>query len=268
LIAGSVSDADRGRAFGLEGVGDNFGAFLGPCAAVCLLAVFHVDMRTLFYLAAIPGAAAVAFVALVHERRDSTAATSKVDADSGPLPRPFWKYVLAIALFSVGNSSNSFLILQTRDAGMSLTDTIWIYAGFNLVAALISYPAGSWSDQIGRTRLLESAFVVFFITYLGFALTRNVFLLGSLFVLYGLYQGMFRAVGKALATDLVPTTSRATGVGWYSATVGLSGLIASTVAGQLWDRVGHPAVFFYGAAAAVIGMVALFALVPRAEKRA
>jgi MFS family permease len=144
---------------------------------------------------------------------------------------------------------------------VSLKATILIYAAFNLVAALISYPAGALSDRSGRRNLLFAAFAVFFATYLGFALTRNVALIGALFVLYGLYQGMFRAVGKALAADLAPQHLRASGAGWYSATVGLLQLVASVVAGLLWDRIGHPAVFFLGAFFAAVGSVGLLVLV-------
>jgi len=170
-------------------------------------------------------------------------------------------------LFGIGNSSNAFLILQTKDIGASLTTTILIYAGFNLVAALISYPAGFLSDRLGRREILMLAFCIFLVTYLGFALTRNVMLIGILFVFYGLYQGIFRSVGKALASDYVPEQLRASGVGWYNTIVGLSGLAASLVAGGLWDRVGHAAVFLFGAAFAVVGAVALMALVPADVKR-
>jgi MFS family permease len=140
--------------------------------------------------------------------------------------------------------------------------TILIYAAFNLVAALISYPAGYLSDRWGRKNILLSSFIIFLVTYLGFALTRNMPLIAVLFALYELYQGMFRSVGKALATDFVPEHLRASGVGWYNTTIGLLGLVASIVAGLLWDRVGHGAVFLYGAAFAVVGSIALLALVP------
>ena len=137
-----------------------------------------------------------------------------------------------------------------------------IYAAFNLVAAGISYPAGSWSDRFGRRNVLAVSFLIFFLTYLGFGLTRNVGAIAVCFVLYGLYQGIARSVGKALATDLVPPTLRASGLGWYSATTGVVGLVASVVAGQLWDRVSHATVFFYGAAFAALGILALIGLVP------
>jgi MFS family permease len=165
-------------------------------------------------------------------------------------------------LFGIGNSSNSFLILQTQDIGASLPTTILIYAAFNLVAALVSYPAGRLSDRWGRKSLTLAAFAVFLVAYLGFATTRSSLVIAALFAFYGAYQGIFRAVGKALATDYVPEHRRASAVGWYNTTVGFSGLVASAIAGLLWDRVGHAAVFLYGAGFAVIGGIALIILVP------
>jgi MFS family permease len=261
LIASSVAAENRGRAFGLEGIGDNLGAFVGPLLAVLLLVAWGTDIRWIFYLAVIPGLLAVLMILLVQERTVAVAAKAKLDVSVRRFPRPYWMYLLATALFGIGNSSNAFLILQTKDIGASLQTTVLIYAGFNFVAALISYPAGSLSDKWGRRNILLSAFFVFFIAYLGFALTRNVFLIGVLFIFYGLYQGIFRAVGKALASDLVPERLRASGIGWYSTTIGLLELVASVIAGLLWDHVGHEAVFYFGAIFAVIGSVGLLALV-------
>ena len=263
LVASSVDERDRGRAFGLEGLGDNAGAFLGPLLALFLLYVLHVELRSIFYLAIVPGLLAFLMVLLVTEQRVAVAAKSKIEVNLGQFPRRYWNYLGATALFGIGNSSNAFLILQTRDVGVSLGITIVIYAAFNLVAALISYPAGALSDRWGRRNILLAAIAVFFAAYLGFALTRNVFLIGAVFVVYGLYQGAFRAVGKALASDLVPQHLRASGVGWYSATVGLWQLVASVAAGLLWDRVGHAAVFYFGALFAGVGIIGLLALVPR-----
>jgi MFS family permease len=267
LVASSVDEADRGRAFGLEGLGDNAGAFLGPLVALFLLYGLHVDLRSVFYLAIIPGLLAFLMVLLVTEKPVAVAAKSKIEVNLGQFPRRYWKYLLATALFVMGNSSNAFLILQTRDVGVSLENTILIYAAFNLVAALISYPSGALSDRWGRRNILLAAFAVFFVAYFGFALTRNVVLIAALFVLYGLYQGAFRAVGKALASDLVPERLRASGVGWYSTTVGLLQLVASVAAGLLWDWVGHAAVFYFGALFAAVGIIGLLALVPAESPR-
>ena len=263
LIAGSADAAHRGKAFGLEGVGDNAGAFIGPLIAVAFLTLWPGTLRPIFYLAVIPGLLAMFMVLLVKEPDAPAKVEAKVKLDT-PLPRfprPYLRYLAASALFGLGNSSNAFLILRTRDLGASLPQTILIYAGFNLVAALASYPAGAMSDRLGRRNILALGFVVFFASYLGFGLSRDPAVVAGLFLLYGLFQGVFRAAGKTLAIDLAPAELRASGVGWYGAAVGLSGLIASVVAGLLWDRIGHAAVFLYGAVFAVVGIVALLLLV-------
>src|SRR5579864_1472775 len=267
LIASSVAEENRGRAFGLEGIGDNLGAFLGPLLAVLLFISFHFDIRSIFYLAIIPGLLAFLMILLVQERPVPVAAKSKIDVSLGQFPKPYWRYLLVTALFGIGNSSNSFLILQTKDIGASFEATILIYAGFNLVAALISYPAGSLSDRWGRKSVLLMSFIIFFIAYLGFARARSAVLIAALFVFYGLFQGIFRSVGKAFATDFVPAHLRASGVGWYSTTAGLLQLVASIVAGILWDRIGHAAVFYYGAAFAVAGGIGLLMLIPGRPNR-
>src|SRR5947207_4463749 len=182
LIASSVDKENRGRAFGLEGVGDNAGAFLGPMLAVFLLYSLHVGIRTIFYLAFVPGLLAFFMVLLVKERPAAVAAKSKIDVSLRQFPKAYWKYLLATALFGLGSSSNAFLILRTQDLGASLETTILIYVAFNLVAALISYPAGSLSDAWGRRNILLASFVIFLFAYLGFALTQNMLLVAALFV--------------------------------------------------------------------------------------
>ena len=266
LIASSVSAPDRGRAFGLEGVGDNAGAFLGPLLAVLLLYGLHVGIRTIFYLAAIPGLLAFGLVLFVREQRAATTAKAKIDISLRQFPKPYWRYLAVTALFGLGNSSNAFLILRTQDIGASLERTILIYAAFNLVAALVSYPAGSLTDRWGGRSVLLAAFIIFFVAYLGFSVTQNIAVITALFVFYGLYQGIFRTVGKAFASQLTPDRLRASGIGWYNATVGLLQLVASVVAGVLWDRVGHAAVFYYGAVFAIVGIIALLLLIPRRSR--
>ena len=213
-------------------------------------------------MAVIPGLLAFLMVLLVKEQRAVVGAKSKIDISLRQFPKSYRKYLSATALFGLGNASNAFLILRTQDIGASLETTILIYAGFNLVAALISYPAGLLSDKWGRRNVLLGSFVIFLIGYLGFALTQSVALIAAFFIFYGLYQGIFRAVGKAFASDFVPDELRASGIGWYNTTVGLLQLVASVVAGLLWDRIGHVAVFYYGAIFAALGIVGLLLLVP------
>jgi MFS family permease len=262
LIAASVDERNRGRAFGLEGLGDNAGAFLGPLVTLLLLSAFQVGIRSVFYLAVIPGLIAFCMVLFVHEPPAAAAEHAKVDIRPQHFPSAYWKFLIVVALFSLGNSSNAFLILRTQDIDASLQETILIYAGFNLVAALISYPAGWLFDHWGGRNVLLGAYVIFLIAYLGFGLTENIALIAFLFVFYGLYQGISRMASKGLAASFVPEELRASGIGWFNATVGILQLIASLVAGVLWDRVAHAAVFFYGAIFTIIGIAALLALMP------
>jgi MFS family permease len=205
-------------------------------------------------------------VLLVRENPVDVSAKAKLDVHLGRLPRRYWAYLGVAAVFGIGNSSNAFLILRTYDLGASLTLTIVIYALFNLVAALASYPAGYLSDVLGRKAMLLLSYAIGLVVYAGFALTADAVVLGFLFALYGVHQGIFRAVGKALASDLVPPELRASGVGWYMATVGLTGLVASIVGGVLWTSRGPEATFLYGAASALVGCVALALFVPRTSR--
>jgi len=268
LIADSVSPENRGRAFGLEGIGDNMGAFLGPLITVLLFFSLKFDIHTIFYLAIVPGLAAFLMIFLVKEHRHSKYETPSIRYHFAQLPKAYWRFLLVTCLFGLGNSSNAFLILEIRQKGLSDVDTVIVYAFYNLIAALISYPAGSLSDKFGRKPLMLAAFIVFFVSYAGFAFSSNVFLVGFLFVAYGLFQGIFRTTGKSYATDFVPPYLRASAIGWYSTVVGVSGLIASIVAGQLWDKISHASVFIYGAAAAIIGSIFLVVLVPNSLHRA
>lgn len=259
MIAASAEEKHRGKAFGLEGIGDNLGAFLGPLLAVFLLFYLNVGIRQIFYLAIIPGLIAVGMILLVKEKSVIISAKAKLDLSLVKFDRKYWIYLLVTAVFGLGASSTSFLILQTRSIGVSLETTIIVYAFFNLVAALVSYPAGNLSDKFGRKNILLAGFLIFLVSYLGFALSRNILIVGFLFILYGSFQGIFRAVGKTLASDLVPPELRASGIGWYSTVIGLTSLVASVVSGLLWDHVGHSAVFLWGVMFATLGSVLLVA---------
>lgn len=217
-------------------------------------------MRSIFFLAFIPGTLAVLMIVFVKEKKLEKTPAEKTKIQIKNFPPSYWKYLFVTALFGIGNSTNVFLILQTKTIGTSLIVTIVIYAFYNLIAALSSYPSGALSDRLGRKHILLFSFVIFVLVYLGFAISNNIFLLGFLFILYGIYQGIFRSVGKAFATDFVPPRLRASGIGWYSTTVGLSSLVASIIAGLLWDKVDHSAVFFYGAFWAIVGTIALIFL--------
>ena len=263
MVAASANAEHRGKAFGLEGIGDNLGACLGPLIAIALVSGFGFHLRSIFFLAVIPGLLAAAMILFLREQSTRVSAKATLDMNVGRFPAAYWRYLAVTAVFGVGNSSNSFLILRTKDLGLSLTTTVLIYAFFNFVAAVASYPAGYLSDRLGRKRILLGAFAVFLVVYLGFSSVSNITLIAALFILYGVFEAAYRAVGKALATDFVPADLRASGVGWFSATVGLSGLIASLVGGQLWTHVGPASTFLFGAVMSGVGIIAASILISK-----
>lgn len=262
LIASSADTHSRGKAFGLEGIGDNLGAFVGPLIAVALLYFLHVQLRMIFYLTIIPGLLAIGTMLLLKEQPREQPAPARTIRPAGRFPRTYWTYLLVTGLFGLGNSSNAFLLLQSRNVGIPLTTTVLIYASYNLVAALVSYPLGAISDGFGRKYSLLFAFLIYVITYLGFALIHNPIMVGGLFILYGGFQGIYRTVGKAFASDFVPPALHGSSIGWYSMIVGITGLAASIIAGMLWDRSGPVFVFLFSAVFATIGALALFFLIP------
>lgn len=263
LVADSAQEGFRGKAFGVEGIGDNLGAFLGPLITILFLYTFHQQVRSIFYLAIIPAILAVVMIGLVKEKQEEKNIKLQEKITGIKFSKGYWKYIFVTAVFGIGNSSNAFLILRTRQVGITLEATIFIYAFFNLVAALSSYPAGALSDRMGRKNVLLFSFLIFIATYLGFAFERDFLMIGFLFILYGIYSGIYRAVGKAFATDFAEPKFRASAVGIFSSTIGLSNLIASIVAGILWTVVSSQAAFVYGTVSAVLGSVLLIILIKK-----
>ena len=146
--------------------------------------------------------------------------------------------------------------------------TTLTYAGFNLIAALVSYPAGRLSDRWSRRKILLGSFLASLVVYLGFSAAQNLPTVIALFAAYGCYEATFRPIGRAITSDLVPEELRATAMGWYSATAGLFQLIASVVGGLLWDYFGPSGTFIYGVVSSAAGMCALLTLlgIGRAER--
>jgi MFS family permease len=262
LIVSSVDRGDRGRGFGLEGFGENAGAFLGPVLTLLLLYALHFEIRSIFYLAAIPGVLAFAIVLCVREEVSNAPTRRIYIFNPRILPSAYWRFLFVIALFSIGNSTNSFILLRTQEAGASLIVTTLIYAVFHFAASLASYALGSLSDRWGRRNLLFGSFIIFLLAYLGLFLAGNLIAIAALFILYGIFEGTGRTLGKALASDFAPAELQATGIGWFSATAGLFQLAASVIAGFLWDKAGHASVFLFGAISAAAGALALMMLVP------
>jgi MFS family permease len=172
-------------------------------------------------------------------------------------PAPFWVFVAASGLFTLGNSSDAFIALRSQTLGISVRDLLLIVIAFNVVDALVAWPVGALSDRIGRRRLIAVAWGLYALTYAGLALAGASWAVLPLWLLYGAYYGVNEAVGRALVADLARPELRATAYGIVNAVTGLAILPASIVAGILWEGVDQAAPFWFGALCAAGGLALL-----------
>lgn len=261
LIADSVDASVRGRAFGFHRTMDTTGAAIGPLLAAATLALTHGETRAVFWLASVPGVAAVLVAWWLL--RDRPAAPMDVDAPRlgfRDLGKPFALFTAVSTLFALGNSSDAFLILRAEDAGMAVAAIPLAYFAFNVVYAALATPMGILSDRWGRRPLLAAGYLVFALVYVGFAVAPGALAVGALFLAYGLYYALTDGVARALVADVVPAPLRATAMGTFSTATGLALLPASLIAGALWQVIGPWATFAYGAATAAVAAALLLAI--------
>ncbi len=253
LIADSTAQNLRGRAFGFHRATDQTGAVIGPLLALPLLALFHQNYRWVFIAAFLPAVLGVAILTRVREtgRGPSPGAAPPRFRLRGTEPA-FRRFLVVMLLFTIGNSSDMFLILRARQLGAGTDAVVLLFAVFNAVYAAASYPAGVISDRIGRKRVMMAGLAVFALVYAGFGVANGKVWVWVLFAIYGLYQGLTDGTSRALVVDIVSQEHRATALGVYSMMTGLAALPASIIAGLLWQKVGPAAPFFYGAVMAAL----------------
>lgn len=293
LIADAVAAGQRGRAFGLHRAYDTAGALVGVLLASFLLwwltgtpqkapdggtapAAAETPAwvyRAIFGVGAVLGLASLLLTLLVRESEspsdDPITTSSPTDAPPasaavehpGPLalPRAYWSVLGVLLVFSLANSSDTFLLLRASDLGLSPWTVVLVYALYNLTYALLSYPAGMLSDRLGRWRVIALGWALYVGVYAGFALLSpsSAWGLWPLMALYGFYMALTDGVGKALIADHAPRERRGAALGVFYSLTGLTALAASLVAGIVWDQVGSAAAFLVGAGFAAAALVAL-----------
>lgn len=267
LLADSVAPSQRGRAYGLHRAADNFGAVIGPLVAFAMLRWTSISLRHLFMLAAIP--AALALVALVFGVREGPRTKSAASANDarppilgGGLPRRFWGYLAVLLLFTLGNSSDAFILLRASQLGVSAALLPIIWAMLHVVKSATSTPSGALSDRVGRVPLIVAGWLIFAAVYLAFGRATQSWQAWALFAVYGTYFGLTEGVEKALVADLVPADKRGAGFGWYNLAIGLGALPASVIFGAVWDRWGAATAFEMGAGLSAAAAVTLLFVVP------
>ncbi|MCA9896258.1 MAG: MFS transporter [Anaerolineae bacterium] len=265
LIADSIQPEHRGLAFGLHRAGDTAGAVLGLTLALIVVlatqaesvALTRETFQTLVIVSTIPALLAVAV--LIGYARDvrSEKKASTLRLSLAGFNSDFKYFLLVIAVFTLGNSADAFLVLRAQERGLSVVGITAMLITFNLVYAVLSGPLGAWSDKVGRRRLIVGGWLAYGLIYLGFAGANTGWQIWLVYALYGIYYAAVEGTAKAFVADLVPSEKRGTAYGLYNAVVGLMALPASLLAGILWQVFGPAAPFLSGAILALIAVVML-----------
>ena len=262
LIAENCAPNQRGQAFGLHHSLETVGEVLGPLLGFLLLRQFVGDYRRVFAIAFLPALLGI-FVLLkfVREpRRSDISQRSLPQFTLRGLSPAYRQFLLVVGLFSLGNSSDAFLLLRSQSLGLTGEQLLLLYAIFNLVETCLGFAAGRLSDRIGRRPLLVMGYGVFALVYLGFALAQSAEMVWRLFMFYGLYSTLTRGVQKAFVADLVHPERRGAEVGTFHMLVGLATLPASLIAGWLYTQVSVVAPFYFSVTTTIIAIGLLISL--------
>lgn len=281
LVADSIDEKQRGMAFGFHRAADTAGAMLGILIALIVIWAMHLDFgtsiatvsdktfHTIVYISLVP--AVLAVLSLIIGARDTLVKTQRAMPKFAlkSLGREFLIFIEIVSIFTLGNSSDAFIVLRAQDTGLNLIGITSMLVVFNLVYSLISTPAGILSDRIGRKRLIIGGWLVYGVIYTGFALSSQPWHVFVLYVLYGVYYGMAYGTSLALIADIVPENMRGTAYGTYNGIVGILSFPASVIAGILWQGIGNwkgfgaPAPFFFGGGMAILAAILLLLWNPK-----
>jgi MFS family permease len=262
LLADSAPAHARGRAFGFHAAADNAGAVLGPLLAFMILKLQGVGsfdgtnrllahdeqaLRNVFWLAAVPGIIAMIVLIIVvrdvpHRAAEDNTAPGSIGDIGGGLTKRFWAYLVVVLLFTLGNSTDAFLLLRANQLGVPVAMAPILWALLNLVKSATGTYGGQLSDTIGRKPLIVGGW--------------------ALFAVYGIFYGMTEGTEKALVADIVPRARRGSAFGWYNLAIGLGALPASLIFGAIWDRAGAPSAFVFGATLALIAALLMALVAP------
>jgi len=276
LIAGSINEKQRGLAFGLHRAGDTAGAFIGLLIAMLVIwltqggdtHLLEHTFQVIILISVIPAALAVIVLALGARDIPSAAKSEVPTLSLAGMSKHFKMFMLVLVLFTLGNSTDAFIILRSQERGLSLLQIMGMLLTFNLIYAVLAGPLGALSDNVGRRKLILGGWLAYGLVYLGFALSQTGWQIWALYGLYGIYYAATDGVTKAFIADLVPNERRGTAYGLYNATIGLMALPASVIAGLLWQGAfgwagfGPAAPFIFGAGLALLAGGLFWVLIP------
>ena len=277
LVADSVTKETRGLAFGFHRAMDTAGAMIGIVIAVIVvwlaqkntLELSKSTFQTVVLISLLPAFLAVASLAFGAKDVPVKGQRATPKFSLRGMGKPFIVFLVIVSIFTLGNSADAFLVLRAQNLGVSVTGILIMLAMFNLIYSLVSTPAGSLSDRIGRRRLIIGGWLVYAAIYMGFAFAQAAWQVWILYVAYGLYYGMAYGTANAMVADLVPENLRGTAYGTYHATIGILAFPASLIAGLLWQGAGAwsgfgpSAPFLFGGTLALIAALLMVSWMPK-----
>lgn len=277
LVADSVTSETRGLAFGFHRAADTAGAMLGLLIAlgvVWMAQANAVDLsrstfQTIVLISLLPALLAVLSLAIGAKDVAVKSHRSAPKFSLRSMGKPFLTFLGIVSIFTLGNSSDAFLVLRAQNLGMTVTGILLMLVMFNLIYTLVSTPAGALSDRIGRRRLIIGGWLVYAAIYMGFAMAQAAWQVWALYVAYGLYYGMAYGTANALVADLVPENLWGTAYGTYNAILGILTFPASVIAGVLWQGagawpgLGSSAPFLFGGSLALLAALLLAFWMPK-----
>ena len=285
LLADSAPPEARGLAYGFHAAADNAGAVLGPLIAFLILKLHGVGVldtskrlsahdeyaiRNVFWLSAIPAAIAVAILIFIVQdvpRRGEPRDTAGTSLETERLTGKFWAYLTVVLLFTLGNSTDAFLLLRANQLGVPVALAPILWAVLNFVKAATGTYGGQLSDRLGRKPLIIGGWLLYAAVYFAFAWAGAPWQAWALFAVYGIFYGMTEGTEKALVADIVPRARRGAAFGWYNLALGLGALPASLIFGWIWDSYGAHSAFIFGASLALFAAVLMGVVAPsRATK--
>ncbi len=266
ILSDEATPETKGTVFGLHRSMDTLGAVMGPALALLYLYYYPQQYKTLFYIAFIPGLLAVLTTFLLKDKRK----IQPVHKVSTPFfsflhywkvsPIAYKKLVGGLLVFTLFNSSDVFLLLKAKQAGLTDTMVIGVYIFYNLVYALCAFPVGVLADKLGLKRIFVSGLAVFAIVYFGMSVSTNLYLFFALFFLYGVYASATEGISKAWISNITSSKNTATAIGTYSGLQSICTMLASSLTGLIWYTFGASAAFLTTAIAAILVMVYMITL--------
>lgn len=267
LIAGSITNGESGRAFGLQKAMDNSGAIVGPLIAFILLTFIPNDFRLIFLIAGIPSVIGIFVIIFgIKEAKKSGNELFTVFRLKEFSPR-YYFFLAIVFVFTLGNSTDALLMVKASDVGVKVAFIPLVYLVMNLVSVIAAIPAGSLSDRIGKEKVLIAGFLIYALVYFGFGVTTSAAPIVALFAVYGLYSAATDGIQKAFISDLVDSNKKGTGLGIYNALIGITLLPASLIAGVMYDKINSKVPFYFGAGMAALSAILMFIYLTRFGNR-